>query len=121
MQKMNEATIKAILQDHFMKDIGEIVSQDVERMDGTDICYTDGDNTHVYDSESVTLDSILNLSLDDDYEEDDENVSGTMVVETLVYGEDSNIGVVPLSMIYNYTITFDDFRKADGLYMEWVD
>lgn len=117
MLYINKNIIKTLIENDLAKDVGKVIAQDVERIDGDDI--------QMYDVDAVKLSSILDFHVEDDYEVDEEEkqVFGTMSVDTLVCGVDDGVNTeeLPLTMVYSYNISFDDFNHVDGIFLEWVD
>ena len=117
--KFNSNIIKNLLETHFQDEIDDIVARDVQNMDGDDL--------GIFEADEIGLSAIVDMTVHDDYEVEENSdggqlVSGTLEVEAditaLSEGCAIESGVV--IMVYSYSFTVTD-ETVDDLYMEWVD
>ena len=117
--RFNVNIIKNILETHFQDEIDDIIARDVQNMDG--------DELGIFEADEIGLSAVLDITVDDDYEVEENSdggqlVSGTLEAEvditTLCEGCAIDSGIT--TMVYSYSFTVTD-ETVDDLYMEWVD
>lgn len=117
--KFNSNIIKNLLETHFQDEIDDIIARDVQNMDGDDI--------GIFEADTIGLSAVLDITVDDDYEveensDDGQLVSGTLEAEVDITAlcDGCAIDSGTIIMVYNYSFTVID-ETVDDLYMEWVD